>query len=248
MNHPSSSRELTARQSARLGAYFAASVAASMGISEAEAAIIYFEVNPAKVVVTGNYFEGINFANLNLANATYAFNDFSYPVPSPAFGLFLEGASNVWGRGGYGIKFAVQGPLPVPPDYNSDYTAVRFNLNDPIGGSLVFANEARDMRQANGWLPGTTGYVGLQMDLGGQLHYGWARLSYGLTIDDPVTISGFAFQGDPNITILAGDTGGGPGPQPIPEPGTWAAAALLAGGAAYARWRKRRDVAQKEAA
>jgi hypothetical protein len=29
------------------------------------------------------------------------------------------------------------------------------------------------------------------------------------------------------------------GPAPIPEPGTWAAAALLVGGAAFARWRKR---------
>ena len=38
------------------------------------------------------------------------------------------------------------------------------------------------------------------------------------------------------------------GPEPIPEPGTWAAAALLAGGAALMRWRKRRGVAQKNAA
>jgi hypothetical protein len=30
------------------------------------------------------------------------------------------------------------------------------------------------------------------------------------------------------------------GPAPIPEPGTWAAAALLVGGAAFARWRKRK--------
>lgn len=34
----------------------------------------------------------------------------------------------------------------------------------------------------------------------------------------------------------------------VPEPGTWAAAALLVGGAAFMRWRKRRDEAQKEAA
>ena len=34
----------------------------------------------------------------------------------------------------------------------------------------------------------------------------------------------------------------------VPEPGTWAAAALLAGGAALACWRRRRDEAQKEAA
>ena len=33
---------------------------------------------------------------------------------------------------------------------------------------------------------------------------------------------------------------GGTGPEPVPEPGTWAAAALLAGAAAFMRWRKRR--------
>jgi len=32
-------------------------------------------------------------------------------------------------------------------------------------------------------------------------------------------------------------------PTPVPEPGTWAAAALLAGGAAFARWRKRAKTA-----
>ena len=30
------------------------------------------------------------------------------------------------------------------------------------------------------------------------------------------------------------------GSQPVPEPGTWAAAALLAGTAAFVRWRRRR--------
>lgn len=39
-----------------------------------------------------------------------------------------------------------------------------------------------------------------------------------------------------------------PGPAPIPEPGTWAAAALLAGGAGYVRWRKRRNESLKESA
>jgi len=33
------------------------------------------------------------------------------------------------------------------------------------------------------------------------------------------------------------------GPEPIPEPGTWAAAALLIGAAAYARWRRRPQAA-----
>ena len=34
----------------------------------------------------------------------------------------------------------------------------------------------------------------------------------------------------------------GGGPAAVPEPGTWAAAALLVGGAAFARWRKRAKV------
>ena len=34
---------------------------------------------------------------------------------------------------------------------------------------------------------------------------------------------------------------------PVPEPGTWAAAALLAGGAAFMRWRKRRTVVDASA-
>ena len=37
-----------------------------------------------------------------------------------------------------------------------------------------------------------------------------------------------------SLTITAGSSA------PIPEPGTWAAAALLVGGAAFARWRKRK--------
>lgn len=40
----------------------------------------------------------------------------------------------------------------------------------------------------------------------------------------------------------------GPAAAPVPEPGTWAAAVLLAGGAAFARWRKRRGAAVKKTA
>ena len=53
--------------------------------------------------------------------------------------------------------------------------------------------------------------------------------------------------------MLAVDDGYGPaqstissfevGAAPVPEPGTWAAAALLAGAAAFMRWRKRAKVA-----
>jgi hypothetical protein len=43
--------------------------------------------------------------------------------------------------------------------------------------------------------------------------------------------------------INGASSGGGGDPAAVPEPGTWAAAALLVGGAAFMRWRKRAKVA-----
>ena len=46
----------------------------------------------------------------------------------------------------------------------------------------------------------------------------------------------------PGFSNLNGQNGSitfGSGPSPVPEPGTWVAAALLAGGAGFVRWRKR---------
>jgi hypothetical protein len=44
------------------------------------------------------------------------------------------------------------------------------------------------------------------------------------------------------VTSSTGPVFDAEAPAPVPEPGTWAAAALLAGGAAFARWRKRAKV------
>lgn len=56
--------------------------------------------------------------------------------------------------------------------------------------------------------------------------------------------SGFNLIMNSSMSLSIVDTGSGPSPGPgpaaVPEPGTWAAAALLAGGAAFVRWRKRR--------
>jgi hypothetical protein len=43
------------------------------------------------------------------------------------------------------------------------------------------------------------------------------------------------------VTYTAG------GGQPVPEPGTWAAAALLAGAAGYVRWRRRTEQSKDDA-
>jgi fibronectin-binding autotransporter adhesin len=54
----------------------------------------------------------------------------------------------------------------------------------------------------------------------------------------------FSLEVDGNSLNLLFTPGGGPGPEPIPELGTWAAAALLAGAAGFMRWRRRKEQAK----
>jgi hypothetical protein len=59
------------------------------------------------------------------------------------------------------------------------------------------------------------------------------------------TVASMGIVDTPNAFVLSnGDTiSVGPSAAPVPEPGTWAAAALLVGGAAFARWRRRQSAA-----
>ncbi|MFN6340043.1 MAG: hypothetical protein ACK41W_15125 [Cyanobacteriota bacterium] len=86
------------------------------------------------------------------------------------------------------------------------------------------------------WTGGANAYAALRIDAGGgTFNYGWVSINYD-TAGPTATISGFAFEDQVNTAILAGDQGG---PAAVPEPGTWAAAALLTAGAAFVRWRRR---------
>ncbi|MGA1539414.1 MAG: hypothetical protein ACO39C_03225, partial [Chthoniobacterales bacterium] len=86
------------------------------------------------------------------------------------------------------------------------------NLNSSVA-SLDFANSSLSFS-----LPGGVVNVGSSFDV---------TVSYRDASEGQVGTSG-------PLTYTASNVA------PIPEPGTWAAAVLLAGGAAYARWRKRK--------
>ena len=73
-----------------------------------------------------------------------------------------------------------------------------------------------------------------------QGNYGWLAVTWTASSDQFQILSG-AYESEAGVGIRAG--AGGPGPAAVPEPGTWAAAALLVGGAGFMRWRKRAKVA-----
>ena len=249
MNKRARSRQFTAKQSARLGAYLAAGLGAStVATPVADAAIVNINIGPS-----GFNIGGVN-AGLGLYNSTYRyFPDSGQGIlwlgNQEYFNTAVEGGGTVTGLAlYYGGFFATDSAAPASP--------TRFALNAPINGSSNFTNNAytgasffKVVQDSGSYSSpdlsysspnfGPGSYMGFKTAAGS---FGWLEVTWDGT--DFEILSG-AYETDPGVAILAGQ---GAGPAAVPEPGTWAAAALLAGGAAFARWRKRRDEAQNEAA
>jgi hypothetical protein len=89
-----------------------------------------------------------------------------------------------------------------------------------IGSSSPFRAGAEVMVHATdsgvyyggGWSEGTrNGFLGIRFRIGRETHYGWARFS--MRIQGPVkgieaTLTGYAYESQPDTAIRAGDTGG----------------------------------------
>lgn len=139
-------------------------------------------------------------------------------------------------EGDDGLFFAIDGGYASPRN---------FSLGASIDSSASFPAYTYYTRFRDGGdiSPdfGPNSYMGFLTATG---NYGWLEATWESASSQFQILSG-AYESDAGVAILAGQ---GAGPAAVPEPGTWAAAALLAGGAAFLRWRKRRDAAQKEAA
>ena len=231
MNKQARSRKFSAKQSARLGAYLAAGLGAA-ATSTADAAIVNINIGPSGFNIGG--------VNAGLVSGNYAIvADF----PGTFLGALIPANQAIGTFGAltglgliYGGYFATDSAAPASP--------TKFALNAPINGSSYFTTLPSvasffqvDSYSSPNFGPGS--YMGFKTAAGS---FGWLEVTWDGT--DFEILSG-AYETDPGDTIYAGQ---GAGPAAVPEPGTWAAAALLAGGAAFARWRKRRDEAQKEAA
>ncbi|MCH8902928.1 MAG: T9SS type A sorting domain-containing protein [Bacteroidetes bacterium] len=89
--------------------------------------------------------------------------------------------------------------------------------NDPIGSAQMWQTAASqflalsfkvplNFGTAGNWPGATDKYLGLKFDIGGQTHYGWARLTISATAIS-FTIKDYAYEDIADTVILAGDTG-----------------------------------------
>ena len=70
------------------------------------------------------------------------------------------------------------------------------------------------------WLNVSNRYLGIQLKINGDLHFGWVRLTVQSNLKRRLmaTVTGYAYETVPNQPIIAGDTGGiSGGTEPTPE-------------------------------
>jgi len=138
------------------------------------------------------------------------------------------------------FEFTNLNPDPLP----ASFQITNISLKGPgIGTSLSFADVT--VTENSFYL---TGWVNLDSSLS-SVDLASSLVSFSLpggdVINDGADLSVFVRYASANeFNVLTSTTGPvfeaqNVGPEPIPEPGTWAAAALLVGGAAFMRWRRR---------
>ena len=190
----------------------------------ATAAIVNINIGPTGFNIGGtnggvsnnNYREVANFPTSG--NSLYLWNNYFANTGLEGFDPRIAA--------GPGFASPVNFPLNALIDGTSSYTG---NFDTFRGFFKYGGSRSPDF--------GAGSYMGFRT---GQNNYGWLEVTWKASTDEFQIYSG-AYEDQAGVAILAGARGAGPAA--VPEPGTWAAAALLAGGAAFARWRKRAKVA-----
>ena len=179
----------------------------------AQAELISINIGP-----TGFNIGGIN-AGLADGGAATASN---FPISGDSLFLRNNYFFTETGLRGSGLAFATGNTLASP---------VNFSLNALIGSGSTYTPTAQSYFMDS---PSVSPVFGLGSYMGfrtSQNNYGWLEVTWDGT--NFQILSG-AYESRPDVAILAGG-----GAAPIPEPGTWAAMAIFAGGAAFAGWRRR---------
>jgi hypothetical protein len=109
----------------------------------------------------------------------------------------------------YGAGNAVAGETPSAYDY-----ALALDINTMVDSTLNWIAASNTMAYNvdsnnpynENWNGVTDKYLGLQFIVGGNTHYGWARLdSY--AIGDSIVVKDYAFEATPNVGIMTGNMG-----------------------------------------
>ena len=238
----------------RLNSYAVAATAAGVSVlalaPRSEAKIVYTKAHQV-IGFNGIYALDINHDGVFDFVLSQWYSSSSYRgltrfglVVKPGIGNAVLGASTQF-RGQFASALDRGAPIGTSPRFLS------FSRSIDAAG-MVAVNDSSSSSKGP-WKNVDDRYLGMRFQLGGQTHYGWARLSVQMVNGITATLTGYAYETVPNRPIRAGRTQGGndgstpstnastvsPSPplNPKPEPGA-SLGSLARGTQGRSTWRQ----------
>ncbi len=194
----------------------------------AQAALISINIGPSGFGIYGNG-GGVGDGLDDTING--------FPISGNTLNIYNNFNNFLTGLQGFnGLGFASGGSRATPVNFSQGASIGELSTYTSNADNTAFRRDTgmSGVFESPDFGPGS--YMGFRTAQG---NYGWLEVTWTAASGQFAILSG-VYESTPNEAILAG---AGPAPAAVPEPGTWAAAALLAGGAAFMRWRKRAKVA-----
>ncbi len=180
----------------KLKSYSALAGSIALISTQADAQIIYTDVNPDSTTTLGG-----SYYNLDLDNGGVF--DFAFNLNIGTSSSYTSNQVAVTPAGSNGVAGDTIGAYVYPFAFNSGDT-IKSTLQFNFGSSQSMASYFGSGSSYGNFLGQTDKYIGLQFYIGSQLHYGWARFDIDATAS-LFTIKDYAYNSVPNAYILAGE-------------------------------------------
>ena len=181
----------------KLRSYSALASSFALAATQADAQIIYTDINPDSTVALGG-----SFYNLDLDNdGTF---DFAINVTIGTSASYTSQQIGISPAGTNGVAGSSVGAYIYPFAMNAGDT-IKTSLQFNLGPNQSMASYFGASYSYGNWLGVTDKYLGLKFYIGTAAHYGWARLDVNATANQFI-IKDYAYNTVADAYILAGQT------------------------------------------
>ena len=205
----------------KLKKYLALAGSVTTVVSNADAQVVYTDVNP-DYLLTGN----LNTYDLDLNNdgvsefslmsidtlINYVSSSYTYIYNVRGAAINNSSNSNSWVESSFNVSNMQQGALISSAAQFGNYTSSG-SIGSALGATFDYSilQNGAPFYTSNSFFgnfnPNEQGILGLRFSLNNNLHYGWARVEY--LPDGSLSIKDYAYDATPNTPIIAGDNGTG---------------------------------------
>ena len=184
----------------KLAAYSAVAGAFAGFISNADAQIVYTDVNPDQVFSNDQDSFALDLNNDSITDFVLRLGTLSAPVLNKVrIEAMGSNSVNATTGGGYVLPVALDLDDPVGNGNN-------WSNNNLMYMGLYFTSNSTPLVATGNFLNTSNKYLGLRFKISGQTHYGWARVDVSADADLFI-IKDYAYDTIPGEQILAGDDG-----------------------------------------